>query len=92
MLFARSPTLNLNRIVEHVLTWLSLLVLSEAALSCPLQCAWISAGTSSHRRATPSSAMAIPAAAPPTPATHAILTVLEAGDTVYQADKLPEAL
>ena len=28
----------------------------------------------------------------PTPATHAILTVLKAGETVYQADALPKTL
>ena len=28
----------------------------------------------------------------PTPATHAILTVLKAGETVYQAGELPKTL
>ena len=31
-------------------------------------------------------------AAQPSPATHAILTVLKAGETVYEADKLPKTL
>ena len=31
-------------------------------------------------------------ASEPAPATHAILTQLKAGETVYQADKLPKTL
>ena len=32
----------------------------------------------------------VPTAVPPTPATHAILTRLKAGDTVHQAGELPK--